>query len=157
MTDFATGKAAMLMWQAAGANLASHGMKPEDYGVAPVPAPAGATGDRATTSMVAGINLAVFRNTRNTDGALSFVKFMTGTEEQIRLNKAYGTIPRPRTPRPTRPSPPPNSPPSPPSCPAAPCRSRRSPTRASSRPWSAPPSRTCSPRPPPANPPPTTP
>ncbi|MGW2547060.1 ABC transporter substrate-binding protein [Kitasatospora sp. NPDC001574] len=93
VTDFATGKAAMLMWQAAGANLASHGMNPEDYGVAPVPAPAGATGDRATTSMVAGINLAVFKNTRNTDGALSFVKFMTGAEEQTRLNKAYGSIP----------------------------------------------------------------
>ncbi|WP_395297422.1 ABC transporter substrate-binding protein [Kitasatospora hibisci] len=93
VTDFATGKAAMLMWQTAGANLASHGMKPEDYGVAPVPAPAGATGDRATTSMVGGINLAVFRSTRNTDGALKFVEFMTGTEEQTRLNKAYGSIP----------------------------------------------------------------
>lgn len=93
VTDFATGKAAMLMWQAAGANLKSHGMNPEDYAVAPVPAPAGATGERATTSMVAGINLAVFRNTHNTDGALKFVKFMTGTEEQTRLNKAYGSIP----------------------------------------------------------------
>lgn len=93
VTDFATGKAAMLMWQAAGANLKSHGMNPEDYGVAPVPVPAGATGDRATTSMVAGINLAVFKNTRNTDGALSFVKFMTGTEEQTRLNRTYGSIP----------------------------------------------------------------
>ncbi|WP_406207693.1 sugar ABC transporter substrate-binding protein [Kitasatospora sp. NBC_01560] len=93
VTDFATGKAAMLMWQAAGANLKSHGMNPEDYGVAPVPAPAGATGDRATTSMVAGINLAVFKNTRNTDGALKFVSFLTGTEEQTRLNRTYGSIP----------------------------------------------------------------
>ncbi|MFI9328607.1 ABC transporter substrate-binding protein [Kitasatospora sp. NPDC052868] len=93
VTDFATGKAAMLMWQAAGANLKSHGMNPEDYAVAPVPAPAGATGERATTSMVAGINLAVFRNTHNTDGALKFVKFMTGTEEQTKLNKTYGSIP----------------------------------------------------------------
>ncbi|MFF2040331.1 ABC transporter substrate-binding protein [Kitasatospora sp. NPDC058170] len=93
VTDFATGKAAMLMWQAAGANLKSHGMNPEDYGVAPVPAPAGATGERATTSMVAGINLAVFRNTHNTDGALKFVKFMTGTEEQTKLNRTYGSIP----------------------------------------------------------------
>ncbi|MFD7411958.1 ABC transporter substrate-binding protein [Kitasatospora purpeofusca] len=93
VTDFATGKAAMLLWQAAGANLKSHGMAAEDYGVAPVPIPAGATGERATTSMVAGINLAVFRATKNTEGALKFVSFMTGTEEQTVLNKAYGTIP----------------------------------------------------------------
>ncbi|MFD7904995.1 ABC transporter substrate-binding protein [Kitasatospora sp. NPDC059747] len=93
VTDFATGKAAMLMWQSAGANLASHGMKPEDYAVAPLPAPAGATGDRATASMAAGINLAVLRSSHNTDGALKFVTFMTGTDEQIRLNRAYGSIP----------------------------------------------------------------
>ncbi len=93
VTDFATGKAAMLMWQAAGANLKSHGMNPEEYGVAPVPIPAGATGQRATTSMVAGINLAVFKNTKNLDGALQFVKFMTSDEEQKILNKAYGSIP----------------------------------------------------------------
>ncbi|MEU9077686.1 sugar ABC transporter substrate-binding protein [Kitasatospora sp. NPDC048538] len=93
VTDFATGRAAMLLWQSAGANLASHGMKPEEYAVAPVPAPAGAAGARATTSMVAGINLAVFRNSHNADGALKFVKFLTGTEEQVQLNRAYGSIP----------------------------------------------------------------
>ncbi|WP_354639391.1 ABC transporter substrate-binding protein [Kitasatospora camelliae] len=93
VTDFATGKAAMLMWQAAGANLKSHGMNPDDYGVAPVPVPAGASGSALTTSMVAGINLAVFRNSRNPDGALQFVKFMTSTEEQTVLNRTYGSIP----------------------------------------------------------------
>ncbi|WP_441247659.1 ABC transporter substrate-binding protein [Kitasatospora sp. McL0602] len=93
VTDFATGKAAMLMWQAAGATLKSHGMSQDDYGVAPVPVPAGAAGDTATSSMVAGINLSVFRNTRNLDGALDFVKFMTGKEESVVLNKAYGSIP----------------------------------------------------------------
>ncbi|WP_371496161.1 sugar ABC transporter substrate-binding protein [Kitasatospora sp. NBC_00374] len=93
VTDFATGKAAMLMWQSAGANLKSHGMNPEDFGVVPIPVPAGASGTRATTSMVAGINLAVFKNTRNKDGALQFVKFMTGDEEQKQLNKTYGSIP----------------------------------------------------------------
>ncbi|MFJ1702515.1 ABC transporter substrate-binding protein [Kitasatospora sp. NPDC088346] len=93
VTDFATGKAAMLMWQSAGANLKSHGMNPEDFGVVPIPVPAGASGTRATTSMVAGINLAVFRNTRNKDGALQFVKFMTGDEEQKQLNRTYGSIP----------------------------------------------------------------
>jgi multiple sugar transport system substrate-binding protein len=93
VTDFATGKAAMLMWQAAGAALKSHGMNPEDYGVVPVPIPAGATGQKATTSMVAGINLAVFKNTKNLDGSLQFVKFMTSDEEQKLLNKTYGSIP----------------------------------------------------------------
>ncbi|MEU9129608.1 sugar ABC transporter substrate-binding protein [Kitasatospora sp. NPDC048540] len=93
VTDFATGKAAMLMWQSVGANLTSHGMNPDDFAVAPIPVPAGATGTKATTSMVAGINLAVFRNTKNLDGALQFVKFMTGDDEQKQLNKTYGSIP----------------------------------------------------------------
>ncbi|WP_035846865.1 ABC transporter substrate-binding protein [Kitasatospora azatica] len=93
VTDFATGKAAMLMWQAAGANLKSHGMNPDDYGVAPIPVPVGATGSQATSSMVAGINLAVFKNTKNLDGALNFVKFMTGDDEQKVLNSTYGNLP----------------------------------------------------------------
>ncbi|GAA1974739.1 sugar ABC transporter substrate-binding protein [Kitasatospora viridis] len=93
VTDFATGKAAMLMWQAAGPSLKSHGMNPDDYGVASIPVPAGATGSQATTSMVAGINLAVFKNTHNLDGALDFVKFMTGDDEQKILNSSYGSLP----------------------------------------------------------------
>lgn len=44
-------------------------------------------------SFVAGINLAVFKNTDNLDGALEFVKFMTSTEEQVLLNKTYGSLP----------------------------------------------------------------
>lgn len=43
--------------------------------------------------MVAGINMAVFRNTRNIDGAKKFVKFMTSDEEQKILCKTYGSIP----------------------------------------------------------------
>ncbi|MFE0460068.1 ABC transporter substrate-binding protein [Kitasatospora sp. NPDC058965] len=93
VTDFATGKAAMLMWQSAGANLKSHGMNPDDYGIVPIPAPAGATGTKAVTSMVAGINLAVFKNTKNLDGALNFVKFMTSDDEQKQLNGTYGSLP----------------------------------------------------------------
>ncbi|MFF1871638.1 sugar ABC transporter substrate-binding protein [Streptomyces sp. CB03911] len=93
LSDFATGKAAMIMWQSAGANLKSQGMNPEDYGVAPIPIQAGATGDKAIKSMVAGINLAVFKNTKNLDGSLQFVKFMTSNEEQKTLNSTYGSIP----------------------------------------------------------------
>lgn len=93
VADFATGKAAMLMWQAAGANLKTRGMNPDDFAVAPVPIPAGAAGTKATTSMAAGINIAVFKNSKNLDGALQLVKFMTSDEEQTILNKTYGSIP----------------------------------------------------------------
>ena len=69
-------------------------MKPDEYGVAPVPVQTGAPGQGAgVNSMVAGINMAVFKNTRNLDGALKFVKFMTSDEEQKILNTTYGSLP----------------------------------------------------------------
>jgi ABC-type glycerol-3-phosphate transport system substrate-binding protein len=43
--------------------------------------------------MVAGINLAVFKNTKNLDGAAKFVKFLTSDAEQKILNGAYSSIP----------------------------------------------------------------
>ncbi len=43
--------------------------------------------------MVAGINMAVFKHTKNQDGALKFVKFMTSDAEQKILNKTYGSLP----------------------------------------------------------------
>ncbi|MEU7045698.1 sugar ABC transporter substrate-binding protein [Streptomyces varsoviensis] len=92
--DFAAGKAAMLMWQSAAGALKAHHMTPKDYGVAPVPVRTkGATGDKGVNSMVAGINLAVFKNTDNHDGALKFVEFMTSTAEQKRLNSSFGALP----------------------------------------------------------------
>ena len=98
MTDFATGKAGMLLWQAADSTLKSHGMNPDDYGVAPVPfedpAP---SGGKHINSMVAGINLAVFQNTKHKDAALKFVKFMTSDAEQSVLNKTYGSMPTVKT------------------------------------------------------------
>lgn len=94
LSDFAKGKTAMVLWQAAATTFAAQGMKPEDWGTAPVPVPSGAPGqDKQVNSMVAGINMAVFKNTKNTKGALEFVKFMTSTEEQKTLNKAFGAIP----------------------------------------------------------------
>lgn len=94
VTDFASGKASMLLWQAADTSLKSHGMNPDDYGVAPIPftEPAPAGGKRIN-SMVAGINLAVFSETKQKDAALQFVKFMTSDAEQIALNKTYGSLP----------------------------------------------------------------
>lgn len=92
--DFATGKAGMLMWQAAASSIASHGMKPDEYGVVPIPLPGAKAGAEAqVNSMVAGINISVFKNTDNIDGALKFVKFMTSDAEQKVLNGAYGSIP----------------------------------------------------------------
>ncbi|MEU0956430.1 sugar ABC transporter substrate-binding protein [Streptomyces niveus] len=94
LTDFAKGRTAMVLWQAAASTFASQGMKPEDWGAAPVPVPSGAPGaDKQVNSMVAGINIAVFKNTKNVDGAKKFVKFMTSDAEQKLLNKTYGSIP----------------------------------------------------------------
>ncbi|MFD5032384.1 ABC transporter substrate-binding protein [Streptomyces sp. NPDC058220] len=94
LQDFSKGKTAMVLWQAAASTFASQGMKPEDWGVAPVPVPAGTPGaGQSTNSMVAGINMAVFKNTKNVDGAKQFVKFMTSDAEQKLLNKTYGSIP----------------------------------------------------------------
>jgi multiple sugar transport system substrate-binding protein len=94
ITDFATGKAAMMLWQAADSSIKSHGMSADDYGVAPVPfedpVPAGG---KHVNSMVAGINLAVFANTKHKDAALKFVKFMTSDAEQVTLNKTYTSLP----------------------------------------------------------------
>ncbi|GHC54055.1 ABC transporter substrate-binding protein [Streptomyces flavofungini] len=94
LQDFAKGKTAMVLWQAAATTFEAHGMKPADWGVAPVPVPSGTPGTgKQVNSMVAGINLAVFKNTDNLDGAVKFVKFMTSDAEQTGLNKAYGSIP----------------------------------------------------------------
>jgi multiple sugar transport system substrate-binding protein len=94
VTDFATGKASMLLWQAADSSLKSHGMNPDDYGVAPIPFEEPVpSGGKHVNSMVAGINLAVFANTKHKDAALKFAKFMTSDAEQIALNKTYGSMP----------------------------------------------------------------
>ncbi|MGW4277248.1 ABC transporter substrate-binding protein [Streptomyces seoulensis] len=94
VSDFAKGNTAMLLWQSASANLKNQGMSESDYGIAPVPVQSGTPGAGAqANSMVAGINMAVFKNTHNLDGATKFVKFMTSDDEQKILNKAYSTIP----------------------------------------------------------------
>jgi multiple sugar transport system substrate-binding protein/raffinose/stachyose/melibiose transport system substrate-binding protein len=98
VSDFAKGKTAMLMWQSASANLKSQGMSESSYGIAPIPVQSGTPGTGAqTNSMVAGINLAVFKNTDNLDGSTKFVKFMTSDAEQKILNTAYSSIPPVKT------------------------------------------------------------
>ncbi|MFD3874478.1 ABC transporter substrate-binding protein [Streptomyces sp. NPDC058623] len=94
LSDFAKGKTAMVLWQTASATFAAQGMKEDEWGVVPAPVQSGTPGQgTSTNSMVAGINMAVFKNTKNIDGATRFVNFMTGDEEQKILNKAYGSIP----------------------------------------------------------------
>lgn len=98
VSDFAKGKNAMLLWQSAAANLKSQGMSEDAYGIAPVPVQSGTPGTGANVnSMVAGINLAVFKNTKNLDGAAKFVKFLTSDAEQKILNGAYSSIPPVKT------------------------------------------------------------
>lgn len=94
VADFANGKAAMLLWQAAGNAFKAQGMAADAYGVAPVPFPATPpAGGKKVNSMVAGINIAVFKHTKDKDAALEFVKFMTSDAEQVQLNKTYGSLP----------------------------------------------------------------
>jgi multiple sugar transport system substrate-binding protein len=92
--DYATGKASMVIWQASAGSLAKDGMKSADIGVAPVPLPSPLPpGGKPITSMVAGINMAIFKDTPNMPAALKFVKFMTSTPEQEALNSTYGSLP----------------------------------------------------------------
>jgi multiple sugar transport system substrate-binding protein len=94
VSDFASGKAAMLMWQAAGKNLQSHGMSASQYGIAPVPVQFGVPGQgQNVDSMVAGINIAIFKNTQHLSAAEKFVNFMTSSSEQAILSSKYGSIP----------------------------------------------------------------
>lgn len=91
VNDFANGKSAMILNQNnADASIKSNGMKSNQYGVVPFPAPAGAD---KVASHVAGINLSVFKNTKNKDGALKFVKFMTSKSTQADLDKPYSALP----------------------------------------------------------------
>ena len=94
VSDFANGKVGMLLWQAVGSALKAQNMPADAYGVAPVPFLASPpAGGKRVNSMVAGINLAVYKHTKNRDAALQFVKFMTSDEEQVALNKTYGSLP----------------------------------------------------------------
>jgi multiple sugar transport system substrate-binding protein len=91
VTDFANGKAAMLLWQAAGTSLKAQGMKSDAYGVAQVPFQTSDTTGKVDT-MAAGINMAVFKDSKNLTGAEKFVNFMTSTTEQRIINGKYGSI-----------------------------------------------------------------
>lgn len=92
VADFANGKAAMIINQNnADTTIAANGMTSEAFGVVPYPAPKAATSDVA--SHVAGINISVFAGTKNRDGALQLVKFLTEPAQQATLGSAFTTLP----------------------------------------------------------------
>jgi multiple sugar transport system substrate-binding protein len=92
VNDFATKKVAMIINQNnADSSIAANGMKNSEYGVVPFPAPQGAANQ--TASHVAGINLSIFKNTKNKDAALKFVKFMTDPATQTTLGKPFASLP----------------------------------------------------------------
>jgi multiple sugar transport system substrate-binding protein len=92
LAQFAKGDTGMIMWQNNAANnLKSDGMKPTDYGVAPVPVVDGT--HTPIMTHVAGINVSVFRDSAHRTAALEFVKFLTSPSEQVSLNKSYGSLP----------------------------------------------------------------
>jgi multiple sugar transport system substrate-binding protein len=94
-TDFANGKAAMLVYQNnAERILRTSGMPDDEYGVAKVPLPDPLPpGGEPIMSHVAGINLSIFNNAANQEGALEFVKFLTGNDQQVELNEAFQSLP----------------------------------------------------------------
>ncbi|HYO19959.1 MAG TPA: sugar ABC transporter substrate-binding protein [Dermatophilaceae bacterium] len=93
--DFAKGKAAMLMSQNNADNtLQADGMKSSEYGVVAIPAPSPLpAGGKDVASFVAGINLSIFKNSKNQDAALKLVKFLTSPEEQAILDKPFTALP----------------------------------------------------------------
>lgn len=86
------GKAAMMFDQSPVKNFEARGFK--DWGVAPMPmVDAAATGPEGTQSHVAGINLSVFKNSKNKENAIKLAGWLTSDAEQVALNKAYRSLP----------------------------------------------------------------
>lgn len=95
LKDFATGRSAMMMIQSyATAGVKENGMAEDAYGVAPIPVVDPLPpGGQKVSSHVAGINIGVFKNSKNKDGALKLIEFLTSPDEQKILNGTYGTLP----------------------------------------------------------------
>jgi multiple sugar transport system substrate-binding protein len=96
---FAQGKVAMIIDQTpAITQIKADGMKDSEFGVAPIPMiPYGESqrpkGGTATGSHVAGIDLGILKSSTHQEAALKFLKYVTDPQVQVKLNKAFGTIP----------------------------------------------------------------
>jgi multiple sugar transport system substrate-binding protein len=76
------------------AGVQENGMKAGEFGVVPIPAPNPLPpGGRKVSSHVAGINIGVFKNTKNKDGALKLIDFLTSPDEQKITNGVFGSLP----------------------------------------------------------------
>ncbi|GLY86333.1 ABC transporter substrate-binding protein [Actinoallomurus iriomotensis] len=95
LKDFAAGKAGMMMIQSyAPKGLAENGMKASEFGVVPIPAPDPLPpGGHKVSSHVAGINIGVMKSTKNKDGALKLIDFLTSPDEQKILDTQLGPLP----------------------------------------------------------------
>jgi multiple sugar transport system substrate-binding protein len=74
----------------ANTTLTNDGMDPSKYGVVPIPT---TVGGKDIASGVQGINLSIFKNSKNQKAALAFVKYMTSAYAQSAIGLPYGTIP----------------------------------------------------------------
>jgi multiple sugar transport system substrate-binding protein len=93
-TEFATNKAAMLLWQNPMSTLSQLGMKPSAYGIAPIPVVSPAPpGGQPVETFPAGINLAIPSSSQHQAAALALVKYLTSTPVQVQVNNTYGTFP----------------------------------------------------------------
>jgi multiple sugar transport system substrate-binding protein len=93
--DFTKGKCSMMMLQSEGVTgLTQDGMSTSAFGVAPIPlvSPLPPGGHKVATH-VAGINIGIFKNTKNEAGALKLVNFLTSPSEQDTLNANFGDLP----------------------------------------------------------------
>jgi multiple sugar transport system substrate-binding protein len=89
---FANNKAGMMLVQTLGQTLKDYKLTDADYGVAPMPSSSGA-GSVDVGSFLGGTNVAIFKSTKNLQGAVDLVRFLTGAAAQTALNTAFGTIP----------------------------------------------------------------
>jgi multiple sugar transport system substrate-binding protein len=93
-TEFASNKAAMLVWQNPMSTLSQLGMKSSAYGVAPIPVVSPLpSGGKAVETFPAGINLSVPSSAKHQAAALALVKYLTSTPAQTQINQTYGTFP----------------------------------------------------------------
>lgn len=90
--DFINGNSAMFFDQNPLSNFEARDFT--DWAIAPMPLlDLSVTGDEATMSHVAGINLSVFENSDNKEAALDLVAHLTSDEEQAYLNQEFGALP----------------------------------------------------------------
>nr|WP_218908731.1 extracellular solute-binding protein [Nocardiopsis sinuspersici] len=91
ISDFVDGRAAMTIVQgSARTTMAARGF--DDYEVAQVPMPDPLPGE-PVQSHTAGINISVFNDTDDKEGALRLVEHLTSPEEQVYLSQEFQTLP----------------------------------------------------------------